>query len=111
MAQHIEVYEKSKGLRNLVYSDKVDNELDALFKLYGFVEKNDFEGGECYLFKKLNSELVEIRYCDFHTLKNHVHTPIKKTELGCGMVSLEIRPSPLETIMLSKKQLDMLKEL
>ncbi len=110
MTSHIEVYEKSKGSRKIAYSEKVKNGLDALFKLYDFVEKNDFEGGECYLFEKLDSGLM-IRYCDFPTLKDHINAPIKKTELGGGMVSLEIRPSPLETIVLSEKQLDMLKKL
>lgn len=111
MAYNIEVYEKSKGSRKLAYSEKLENGLDAIFKLYDFVEKNDFEGGECYLFEKLDGGLVGIRYCDFHTLKNYINTPSKRTELGGHMISFEIRPSPLETIILSEEQLDTLKNL
>ncbi len=111
MTYNIEVYEKSKGSRKLAYSEKVENGLDVILKLFDFVEKNDFERGECYLFEKLYNGGLMIRYCDFRTLKNHINTPTKKTELGCAMISLDIRPSFLETIILSKEQLDMLKKL
>jgi len=111
MTYCIEVYEKSGSLRKRAYSEKLENGLDAIFKLYNFVEKNDIKDGECYLFRKLGDGFVEIRYCDFPTLKHYINTPSKKTELGGGMVSLEIRPSPLETIVLSEEQLDLLKKL
>jgi len=108
MTYHIEVYEKSKGSRKLAYSEKIENGLDALFKLYDFVEKNDFEDGECYLFEKLHGGFVEIRYCDFHKLKNR---KCKTTELGGGMVAMEMEPCPLETIVLGEEQLEKLKKL
>lgn len=110
MTYHIEVYKNYKSSRKLAYSEKVKNGLDALFKLYDFVRKNDFEGGDCYIFEKIG-DLVEIRYCDFHKLKKHINTSLKKTELGGGMVAFEMRPSPLETIVLSEEQLDNLKKI
>lgn len=108
MTYQIEVYEKSKGSRKLAYSEKIENCLDALFKLYDFVEKNDFEDGECYLFEKLRGGFVEIKYCDFHKLKNR---KCKTIDLGGGVTGLDIDPCPLETIVLSEEQLDLLKKL
>ena len=109
MTYHIEVYKDVGSSRKLAYSEKVENGLDVLFKLYDFVGRNDFEG-DCYIFEKIG-DLVEIRYCDFYKLKQYIGTSLKKTELGGGMIALEISPSPLETIIISEEQLYMLKKL